>query len=113
MSYIIRKLEDSEEIKTVCGKAQELITSSDFKEVSIIVVSVDNETKKHRHKGLTEFYYILDGEFDLELDDAIEHCEAGTLIVIKPGTSHKARGKGHILEISLPAFDPNDLTVVE
>ena len=40
MSYIIRKLEDSEEIKTVCGKAQELITSSDFKEVALQNIEV-------------------------------------------------------------------------
>ena len=113
MTYLIRKLKDMEEIKTVCGNVKELIKSSDFKEVSVIIVDVDGETTKHRHKTLTEFYYILDGKIDLELDDAVEHCEEGTLVMIKPGTTHKARGKGHILEISFPAFDPNDLIVVE
>ena len=113
MTYLIKKLKDTEEIKTVCGNVKELIKSSDFKEASVIIVTVNGETKKHWHKKLTEFYYILDGEIDLELDDAVEHCEEGTLVMIKPGTAHKARGNGHILEISLPAFDPNDLTVVE
>ena len=113
MSYIIRRLKDIEKKERQCGLAQELTTSADFKNADITFFTIKEETKKHYHKTLTEFYYILDGTLDVEFDDKKEHCEPGTLIMIKPNTKHKAYGNAHIIVICSPAFDPKDEIVVE
>lgn len=113
MSYLIRRVGEKEPKQIICGIVEELTTAEDFADVDIAYVKITGGTKKHYHKKMVEFYYVLDGKLDVELDDAKEECPAGTLIMIKPGTKHKAHGNANILVVCSPAFSLEDEFVVE
>lgn len=57
---------------------------------------------------MTEIYVILEGAGEMELDGEIFPVKPMTSIFIKPGCRHRAIGKLKILNIPIPAFDPND-----
>lgn len=92
---------------------RELTSSKDFGGTNVTCVHIEEETKKHYHNKMIEFYIILNGELELELDDKVEKCGKDTLIMIEPKTKHKARGNADVLVICSPAFDPDDEIVVE
>jgi mannose-6-phosphate isomerase-like protein (cupin superfamily) len=62
----------------------------------------------HYHKTLTEIYLILDGEGHLELDGELVSVKPMTSILIKPGCRHRAVGQLRIINVCVPAFDPDD-----
>ncbi len=117
MSYIKRRLEESSPQRITCGTMRELTGYKDCEKVNVIHVTINDETVKHYHKTGIEAYYVLKGSIDLELDDKTEHCEAGTLVTILPGTRHKAKRTGstpaEVLVISVPAWKREDEILVE
>jgi uncharacterized cupin superfamily protein len=42
----------------------------------------------HRHDNASELFYILDGAFDLLVDDSVVVARAGDLLVVPPGVAH-------------------------
>jgi mannose-6-phosphate isomerase-like protein (cupin superfamily) len=62
----------------------------------------------HYHKRLTEIYYILEGEGEMELDGQRHPVGPGDAILIKPLCRHRAIGQLRVLNIPIPAFDPTD-----
>jgi hypothetical protein len=44
----------------------------------------------------------------MELNGKLIPVQPNTAIFIKPGTRHRAVGKMKIINIPIPAFDPND-----
>jgi len=42
----------------------------------------------HRHESASELFYILDGAFDLLVDDSVVVARAGDLLVVPPGVAH-------------------------
>lgn len=42
----------------------------------------------HRHDHASELFYILDGAFDLLVDDDVLTATAGDLLVVPPGVAH-------------------------
>ncbi len=62
----------------------------------------------HYHKKLTEIYFILEGDGEMELDGDLIPIKPFTAIFIKPGCRHRAVGKMKIVNVSIPAFDPED-----
>lgn len=114
--YLIRKTSDIKEKEIICGLIKELTTKEDFGNANVSYVQITGETKRHYHTKMTEFYYVLSGRMEMELDDSIEECEKGSLIMICPNTRHKAKklsDKTNVLVICSPAFDPKDEFVVE
>lgn len=105
--YIVKKIGDISEEKSICGFRKRLITEKDFKEASFTFLSV-YEATKHYHKKSTEFYYVLKGKGILELDKEEIKLEPGTLVMINPGTKHRAIGKVEALIIGIPPFNPTD-----
>jgi mannose-6-phosphate isomerase-like protein (cupin superfamily) len=56
----------------------------------------------------TECYVILEGEGHLELDGELIPVRPLTAVMIKPGCRHRAIGPLRILNVPVPAFDPDD-----
>jgi mannose-6-phosphate isomerase-like protein (cupin superfamily) len=113
MSYIVRRFDEVPEEKIICGVVRELTTKDDNLDSNVSVVRVLTETKKHHHNKLTEYYYVLEGAIKVILDD--EHKELlrkGDVIMIRPGTCHKAVAMGGkecvLLVLASPAFDRAD-----
>ena len=42
----------------------------------------------HRHDNSSELFYILDGAFDLLVDDDVVTAQTGDLLVVPPGVAH-------------------------
>lgn len=111
--YIIRNAADVAPVACPCGQARRIVTAADGGAVSIHRVTISQEAKKHYHRRLTEYYYILSGEGEIELDDERRPVKPGDVIVIRPGVAHVLRGEMEILNIVSPPFDPADEYVVE
>ena len=72
------------------------------------VVDISQDAKTHYHKKLTEIYYFLEGEGQMELDGEMIPVRPMTSILIKPGCRHRAVGNLRVLVVPIPAFDPTD-----
>lgn len=116
MTYIIRKVSDSNPKEITCGMMRKLTIPKDFENMDIAHVIISNETKEHYHKKLTECYYVLKGSIVMEIDGKTEKLEKGSLIMIYPNTNHKARKiskeNAEILVICCPPWSEEDEVLV-
>ncbi|MFK7850276.1 MAG: cupin domain-containing protein [Akkermansiaceae bacterium] len=51
-------------------------------------VPAGGATERHYHKDSEEFYYILDGRGEIEIDGSVEKVEPGDAILIPAGAWH-------------------------
>jgi mannose-6-phosphate isomerase-like protein (cupin superfamily) len=111
MSAIFRASDKPVEI--TCGIMRKIIGKEDCGKVDFADIEVLKETKRHYHKRLTEFYYVLSGALKVELDGKMHEAKQGELVMITPGTKHKAWGKAHLLVVCCPPWEEKDEIVVE
>jgi len=112
--YIVRRvMDDVLPVSCPCGRSARAITGDDNSLASIHVVTISRDSKIHYHKKLTEFYYVLEGKGEIQLNDDVIKLEPHTLVMIKPMTRHRARGNLRILNIVIPPFSEEDEFVVE
>jgi mannose-6-phosphate isomerase-like protein (cupin superfamily) len=93
-----------------CGTARRALGDvADFPG-TIHRTEISANARLHYHKRLTETYYILecDENAKMQLDDDLVPLKPGVLILIRPGTRHRAIGKMTVLIVVLPKFDPED-----
>jgi len=90
MPYLIKKLEEVKLQDTTCGVMRGFIKESDSKDFDFAHFVITGETKEHYHNKLTEVYYILKGCLAVEIGDKVEKLTEGSLMMIHPGTKHKA-----------------------
>lgn len=57
------------------------------------IVKVEGELVRHSHKDEDEFFYVLKGRFDLELDDGAVSIGPGEMAVVPRGVAHKPSAK--------------------
>ena len=94
-----------------CGSSRRAFLRPDNRACSVHRVLISRSAKAHYHKTLTEIYYILDGEGQVELDGALHPVKQGMAVMIRPGTRHRAvvgEMPMRILNIVVPPFDPKD-----
>jgi mannose-6-phosphate isomerase-like protein (cupin superfamily) len=91
-----------------CGSARRAFVDETEKVASLHVVNISRDARVHYHKRTTEIYYILEGEGQIELDGMRFDVSPGSSIMIKPGCRHRAIGDVKLLNIPIPAFDPED-----
>lgn len=91
-----------------CGMSRRAYIAESERAVSFHVVDIKADACYHYHKKLTEIYYILEGEGFLELDGDMLPVRSGMSALIKPGCRHRAIGKLKVINVVLPAFDPED-----
>jgi mannose-6-phosphate isomerase-like protein (cupin superfamily) len=72
------------------------------------MVQIEDDARVHYHKRMTEIYYFLEGEGQMELDGTRHPVHPGMSVMIHPGCRHRAVGKFKIINIAIPAFDPAD-----
>lgn len=93
-----------------CGSARRAFNDvADFPG-TIHRTDISADARLHYHKRLTETYYILECGTDarMQLGDEYFAVKPGQLILIRPGTRHRAIGKMTVLIFVLPKFDPED-----
>ena len=107
-NYEVAQLDEVESTQCACGKARRAFVSPENPVATIHIVDVSKDSRVHYHKKLTEIYLVLEGEGHMELDGEMVPVKPMTTILIKPGCRHRAVGRMRIVNIPIPAFDPED-----
>ena len=106
--FEITRVADLDPVACPCGTTRRAFVDDSDRVASLHVVEISVDARTHYHKRLTEIYYILEGEGEMELDGERYPVRPGDAILIKPGCRHRAVGKLKVLNVPIPAFDPND-----
>lgn len=107
MKPIIRRLNDIEPERSICGYRQRLVGAEDATPASVTYLAV-SDAERHVHQIATEFYYVIEGEGALDLGGEMVPLAPGTLVMIPPGVAHRAVGDVKTLVIGVPPFTPED-----
>jgi len=95
-------------VECPCGIAKRAYFDHPPVNLSMHIVEISQDSKKHYHKNLTETYYVLEGSGKMELDDDVIDLSPGMSVMILPGCCHKAVGNLKIINVCIPGFDPQD-----
>lgn len=108
--YEVVHMDEVQPVPCPCGMSRRAFVSPDNPVATLHVVDIADDARAHYHKKLTEIYYILEtqGEAFMELDGQRIPVRQGTSVLIRPGTRHRAVGRMKIINIPIPAFDPDD-----
>ena len=107
-NWSIARLEDMPGQPCPCGQTRRAFTDDPDQTASIHMVDITDQAQTHYHKRLTEIYLVLEGSGYMELDGQQVPVKPMDAILIKPGCRHRAIGDMRIVNIPVPAFDPND-----
>ena len=107
-NYLVAQLDEVSPVPCPCGLARRAfaVPGNDTATLHMVVIAKDSRT--HYHKKMTEIYLVLEGKGHIELDGKIFPLKPMTSVMIKPGCRHRAVGQLRIINIPIPAFDPND-----
>jgi len=105
---MISQLDDVSPVRCPCGWARRAFAAEPKNVASMHLVDIEEDSRAHYHKGMTEIYLILEGAGQMELDGELVPVKPMTAIYIKPGCRHRAVGKLRILNIPVPSFDETD-----
>lgn len=110
MNYEIAHFDEIEAAPCPCGMSKRAFLTPENKVASIHEVEISQDARTHYHKRMTEIYLILEVEDEafLELDGEQYPVRPMSTILIKPGCRHRAVGKMRIMNLAIPAFDPED-----
>jgi mannose-6-phosphate isomerase-like protein (cupin superfamily) len=91
-----------------CGTVRRAFADEPGGAASFHVVHIEADSAPHYHKKLTEIYYVLEGEGHVELDGERVAVRPGHVVRIDPFCRHRAVGKLTLINVPVPAFDPED-----
>ena len=106
--YSVVDMEDVQAVSCPCGQARRAFAGDADGVASLHVVEIREDSRAHYHKKLTEIYYVLEGSGEVELDGHRIAVHPGTAVKIRPGCRHRAVGRLKIINMVIPAFDPED-----
>ena len=107
-NYLLAQLDDLPPVKCPCGWARRAFADAPDSVASVHVVDIQEDSRTHYHKKMTEIYVVLEGEGQMELDGQVFPVRPMTVIYIRPGCRHRALGRLRIINIPIPAFDEAD-----
>ncbi len=106
--YRIAQLDEVPSIPCPCGDARRAFSEPDNRLATVHLTDISRDSRAHYHRNMTEIYVVLEGEGVIELDGQSFPLKALTSVMIHPGCRHRAVGDLRILNIPIPAFDPQD-----
>ncbi|MDE0625559.1 MAG: cupin domain-containing protein [Bryobacterales bacterium] len=106
--YRIAQLDETQAVDCPCGQARRAFADQDNDLATVHLTDISADSQTHYHKRMTEIYVVLEGEGTIELDGRSYPLRPLTSVMIHPGCRHRARGRLRILNIPIPAFDPED-----
>ena len=107
-NYLLTQLDEVPPVRCPCGFARRGFAVPENTLATIHLVDIQADAKTHYHKKMTEIYLILEGEGVMELDGERIPVKPMSSIMIKPGCRHRLVGKCKIINVPIPAFDPED-----
>jgi len=106
---------DPAEIKPwaeTCGQIRLLIERKDGAAGEVCEVEI-TDAKLHYDERTDEFYYVIDGEGRMRLDDEEIEIHRGVVVYVPRGVKHKAWGKLKVLIVCVPAGVLDDVHEIE
>jgi mannose-6-phosphate isomerase-like protein (cupin superfamily) len=95
-----------------CGQIRCLVEEKDGAAAEVHHVQID-DAKLHYHERTDEFYYVIDGQGTMVLDEETIPLHQGVVVYIPRGVKHKAVGKMTILTVCIPPGVLGDIHEVE
>jgi mannose-6-phosphate isomerase-like protein (cupin superfamily) len=99
--YLRRDPDQIEPWAETCGQIRCAIEEKDGAAGEVHHVEIDN-AKLHYHERTDEFYYVIDGQGTMMLNDEEIELHKGVVVYVPRGVKHKARGKLTVLTICIP-----------
>jgi mannose-6-phosphate isomerase-like protein (cupin superfamily) len=95
-----------------CGRIRPLIEEHDGAAAEVHHVEIDH-AKLHYHELTDEFYYVIDGEGTMVLDDEEIELHNGVVVYVPRGVRHKAVGRLTVLTVCIPRGVLHDVHELE
>ena len=108
MNFMVSQLDQVPPVRCPCGWARRAFAASSDNVASMHIVEIEEDSRAHYHKRMTEIYLVLEGTGQMELDGQLIPIKPMTAIYIRPGCRHRAIGKLRIVNIPVPSFDETD-----
>lgn len=106
-NYLITQMDEVSAQRCPCGFTRRAFVSA-ANVASLHVVDIQEDSRTHYHRRMTEIYLVLEGEGQMELDGQLFPVKPMTAIYIRPGCRHRAIGRLKIVNIPVPSFDESD-----
>jgi mannose-6-phosphate isomerase-like protein (cupin superfamily) len=106
--YTVTQLDELEPVDCPCGVTRRGFADDTDRIATMHLLEVTEEARTHYHRTLAELYLVLEGEGHLELDGDVVPVRPMTAVLVKPGCRHKAVGTLRVVNVPVPAFDPDD-----
>lgn len=110
--YLRRDLAEIKPWAETCGQVRQLIDEDDNAAAEILHVEIDH-ARLHYHAVTDEFYYVIDGNGTMLLDDEEIELHQGVVVYVPRGVKHKAIGKLTVLTICIPRGVLHDVHELE
>ncbi len=109
----VRRLADQDEFRSVCGMRRDLVGPTEDEPLLFHYMRIHDSTK-HYHRKTIEYYYVVEGTGEMELDDETVPIGKGDMIVVPTGVWHTSRpttdDELHILICALPqGLEPGEV----
>jgi mannose-6-phosphate isomerase-like protein (cupin superfamily) len=95
-----------------CGQIRCLIEEKDGAAGEVHQVEI-RDAKLHYHERTDEFYYVIEGQGTMLLDDTEIELHRGVVVYVPRGVKHKATGTLSVLVVCVPAGVLNDVHELE
>ncbi len=95
-----------------CGAIRCLIEEADGAAGEVHHVEIQ-DAKLHYHKRTDEFYFIIDGQGTMILDDEEIELHRGVVVYVPRGVKHKAIGDLTVLTVCVPRGVLHDVHELE
>ena len=103
-------------VDNVCNQMLREVISLPHVSIAHVTMDPGNVSLWHRHSKMSEIYVVLEGQGILYYAEKSILAQAGTSLLLPPGTPHKLRNTGaaHLehLVLAMPNFDPSDVELL-
>ena len=111
-SFLRRDPADVTPWAETCGEIRCLVEEKDGAAAEVHHVKI-HDAKLHYHARTDEFYYVIDGQGTMTLDDTEIELHQGVVVYVPSGTKHKAVGNLTVLTVCIPRGVFNDIHELE
>ena len=106
--FSIAQLDEVSPQSCPCGTTRRAFAEAAANAASLHLVEIRQDSRCHYHRKTTEIYLVLEGQGQVELDGQLHPVRPMTAIYIPPGCRHRALGPLKLVNLPVPAFDPQD-----
>ena len=106
--YMVAALNSIEAVRCPCGWAKRAFGVPENTTATMHLVAIEEDSRVHYHRKMTELYLVLEGEGFMELDGERVAVRPMMAVFIPPGVRHRAVGRMKIINVPVPAFDAAD-----